>query len=522
MPKERSDYLFLLIKSLSKGEKRYFKLQVGKQASSAKIILLFDLIDKQPDFDEEIILQQAPDIKASQLSNLKAHLYERILHSLRLYHLSNSADIQIREYIDYARILFDRSMYKQCLKVLKKAKKLAVKNDNLEQVLEILKWEKQVVAQGIDTDDQEKVNAIIGEVKDVNNRINNINLLSNIQVKLNNWYIKTGLVRKAHDYEEVREFIERNLPEFNEDDLTFNEKLNLFSVYVSYYLFVYDFHNAHHFAKKWVNLFDDSPEFIPIKTEMYIRGIHKLMLTQSRLQKYQEYVASGNKLKAIYKMQGITLNENIRLMLFKSITIYDINRHFLTGDFSRGISVISHIKHGLDQFIDKLGKHSAIIFYYKFACMYIGDSNYRMSAYWLQKIINEQNVDVREDIHCFARILNLINHYEMGNSDIVDYYIKSTYRFLLKKDDLGNYQKYILKFLRNLNKDTTEGELIARFKQLRSQLLTLVDPYEKRAFIYFDIISWLESKIHKRTVQEVIQEKAMRVIERGKVAKLSA
>jgi hypothetical protein len=522
MPKERSDYLFLLIKSLSKGEKRYFKLQIAKQAASAKIVRLFDLIDKQGIFDDEAILQKAPEIKAEQLSNLKAHLYERILHSLRLFHLSSSTDIQIREYIDYARILFDRSLYKQCLKVLKKAKKLAVKNDNLEQMLEILKWEKQVVAQGIDTDDQEKVNAIIGEVKDVNNRINNINLLSNIQVKLNNWYIKTGFIRKAHDYEEVREFVRTNLPEFREDDLTFNEKLNLFSVYVSYYLFVHDFHNAYHFVRKWVQLFDDSPEFIPIKTEMYIRGINKLMLTQSRLQKYQEFVASGNKLKAIYKIPGITLNENIRLMLFKYTTIYDINRHFLTGDFSGGISLITQIEHGLDQFVDKLGKHSAITFYYKFACMYIGDSNHRMSAYWLQKIINQQNVDLREDIHCFARILNLINHYEMGNADIVDYYIKSTYRFLLKKDDLGNYQKYIMNFLRNLNKGTTEGELIARFKKLRSQLLTLVDPYEKRAFIYFDIISWLESKIQKRTVQEVIQEKAMRVIERERVARLSA
>src|SRR5690606_20276829 len=175
-------------------------------------------------------------------------------------------------------------------------------------------------------------------------------------------------------------------------------------------------------------------------------------------------------------------------MLFKYITINDINQHFLTGNFSGGISLITQIEHGLDQFIDKLGKHSAITFYYKFACMYMGDSNYRMSAYWLQKIINEQNVAVREDIHCFARLLNLYNHYEMGNVDIVDYYIKSTYRFLLKKDDLGNYQKYILNFLRNLNKGTTEGELIDRFTQLRSQLLTLVDPYEKRAFIYFDII----------------------------------
>ena len=50
--------------------------------------------------------------------------------------------------------------------------------------------------------------------------------------------------------------------------------------------------------------------------------------------------------------------------------------------------------------------------------------------------------------------------------------------------------------------------LINQFQSLRNRLLTLVDnPYEKRAFIYFDIISWLESKIQGRKVGEIIKEK---------------
>lgn len=37
-------------------------------------------------------------------------------------------------------------------------------------------------------------------------------------------------------------------------------------------------------------------------------------------------------------------------------------------------------------------------------------------------------------------------------------------------------------------------------------------PYEKRAFLYLDIISWLESKIENRPVAEIIQEKAKELI----------
>lgn len=34
------------------------------------------------------------------------------------------------------------------------------------------------------------------------------------------------------------------------------------------------------------------------------------------------------------------------------------------------------------------------------------------------------------------------------------------------------------------------------------------DPFEKRAFLYLDLISWLDSKIQNRPVQEIIMEKA--------------
>jgi hypothetical protein len=513
MSKQKSEDLFHLIKSLSSSEKRYFKLQMQVYGEDQKSLKLFQAIDRQKVYDENMILKYEAEISPQQFSNLKAHLYHRLLHTMRSFHLKKNKDISIRELIDHAQLLFDRGLYNQCNKLLKKARKLAHKNDNLELMLEILKMEKQVVAQGIGNENPEKVNAIINEVKDVNTRIYNINTLSNILVRLNNWYTKTGFVRKEEYLEEVKQFIRSSMPSFNEENLSFNEKLNLYNVYVAYYLFIQEFDKAYDYANKWVNLFEETPEFIPLKTIMYIRGIHSLMIAQNKLMKYGEFVASAQKLKNVYHIPGIELNENIRAMLFKYITIHDINRYFLTGDFNAGISLVTKIERDLDQFVDKLGKHSTIIFYYKIACMYVGNSNHKMAVYWLQKIINEQNVDLREDVHCFARILNLISHFELGNTDIIDYYIKSTYRFLLAKDDLNNYQKYILRFLKNLTKETTESELVKRFENLRSQLLTLIDnPYESRSFSYFDIISWLESKIQKRSVQEVIQEKARQKI----------
>ena len=54
MSKQNKENLFLLIKSLSKSEKRQFKLFVGRVKSNkdSKFIKLFNLLDKSTKYDE--------------------------------------------------------------------------------------------------------------------------------------------------------------------------------------------------------------------------------------------------------------------------------------------------------------------------------------------------------------------------------------------------------------------------------------------------------------------------------------
>ncbi|MEX2336085.1 MAG: hypothetical protein WD555_02300, partial [Fulvivirga sp.] len=72
MSKEKSDALFNLIKSLKKSEKRYFRIMVShdERNGGRKYIRLFDLIDEQPEFDEEGLLKKDSEINPAQLSNL--------------------------------------------------------------------------------------------------------------------------------------------------------------------------------------------------------------------------------------------------------------------------------------------------------------------------------------------------------------------------------------------------------------------------------------------------------------------
>ena len=76
---QQNDALFVLIKSLSKSEKRQFNLYVGRLDGNndAKFFSLFKFLDKQKKYDEKIIIKSGI-VSKQQLSNLKAHLYKLI------------------------------------------------------------------------------------------------------------------------------------------------------------------------------------------------------------------------------------------------------------------------------------------------------------------------------------------------------------------------------------------------------------------------------------------------------------
>jgi hypothetical protein len=514
MSKEDHIGLFRLIKGLSKSEKRYFKLFAAKEgtAINKKFIRLFDLMDQQVSYSEEDILKKEPSFKRTQMSNLKAHLYRRVLQSLRLYDNKNVKDIRIRELIDHAQILYNRSHYKQCVKMLQKAKKMAHQHNNLELLLEIYKWEKQVLSQTIGKGNQQRVNEIIAQAHDVNNRINKINSFSNILVKLNALYLRKGFARNQEDFDIVTNMLQNELPDYQENSLSFYEKLHLYNLLVDYYFFIQDFKRGCVYAQKWVDLVEYSRQ-IPEYLDLYLKGLNRLMIAQYKLLRYQEFVQNHRRMKSIYQLQGVELDANIQLKLQKYIYSHLFNKFFMVGDFNLGVHMFTKIKPRLELFIPQLDKHSRLIMYYKIACLYFGDGKFNESIKWLYRIINTEEEDIREDVHSFARIINLISHFELGHIEVIPYYLRSTYRYLSKKDDLQQFQQYILRFIKQLDGNMTQHALISQFRSLRNDLLTLVDsPYEKRAFIYFDIISWLESRIEGRTVGEVIKEKARALI----------
>jgi hypothetical protein len=186
--------------------------------------------------------------------------------------------------------------------------------------------------------------------------------------------------------------------------------------------------------------------------------------------------------------------------------------HFLEGDFEGGKYLVDEVLKNLKINEDRIDEHHVMVFYYKIASLYFGAGDNRKCIEYLKKIIDNKNLSMREDLMCFARVLSLVAHYECGMDYHLEVQLKSTYKFLIKMNDLHEVQREMIKFLKNLG-SIFPHQLKGEFKKLHTRLKTFENhPYEKRAFLYLDIISWLESKIENKTVASIIQEKAKKLL----------
>ena len=139
MPNRQTDSLFQLIKSLEKSEKRNFKLYVKRNSGGEdlKVVQLFDALDKMDMYDEEQLLKKNKGIQKKQLSNIKAHLYKQLLNSLRLIKNEDNIDLLLHEQMDYARILYNKGLYLQSLKILDRMKDMAEANNQFTYLQQV-------------------------------------------------------------------------------------------------------------------------------------------------------------------------------------------------------------------------------------------------------------------------------------------------------------------------------------------------------------------------------------------------
>ncbi|RYY48614.1 MAG: hypothetical protein EOO06_09740 [Chitinophagaceae bacterium] len=511
MSNRSTDPLFQLVKSLEKSEKRNFKLFVKRNSSTEdlKTIQLFDAMDSLGEYDEKQILKKASSITKVQLSNLKAQLYRQILSSLRLIREEHNIDLQLHEQMDHARILFNKGLYLQTLKLLEKLKEMARHYQQLTYLQQALFFEKKIEALYITRSIQNRAEALAAEANQVNLELISVNELSNLSLQLYSWYIENGHARNERDLRELKKHFEKHIPSSPAGLNNFYEKLYYYQCLCWYNFIKQDFLLYYKYSRKWIDLFAQDPAMLQAETPIYIKGMHNLMSAYFDLANHKKLNAAIKQFEKFTASKLVTQNDNNRLLAYQYLYTARINLCFLEGRFSKGLLLVPFLEKMLKEYGLFLDTHRVLVFYYKIACLYFGSGDNEKAIDYLNRIIN-QKTDLRTDLQCYARLLNLIAHYELENFSLLEYLIKSVYRYMAKMENLSKVEEEMFSFLRRSFKVGAHA-LKPEFEKLYSKLKKLKgNPLESRAFVYLDVISWLESKINNVHVQDVVRAKFLK------------
>lgn len=508
MTKREKDNLFALVKSLTKSEKRQFKLYVGRIGvnTDSKFLSLFNVLDKLKDYDEAHILNTGVVTK-SQLANVKAHLYRQILISLKLNPSHQNVRSQIREQLDFASILYHKGLYKQSLKLLGKSKEVAILNEEKNLAYEIVELEKVIESQYITRSMVGRADALTVQAKELSEANVLTSRLSNLTLQLYGIFLKTGYVKSQEESEWVTDYFNKNLPDYQFEELGFREKLWLYKAHLWYNFLIQDFLNCYRYSLKWVDLFYQNPNMIKQNPVFFLRGnnylLESLFLSKNR-SKFRDKL---QQFELAHKDKVIPKDENTEALTFLFLTTHRINLCFMEGSFIKGQLLIPEIEHQLKIYNTRIDAHHIMSLYYKFACLHFGAGNNLECIAYLDKIITNKALAMREDLLCFSRVLNLVAHYEAGQDYHLQRLLKSTYKFLIKMNDLHEVQKEMIAFIKSLQ-DVYPQDIKNAFSGLHKKLKAFEDdPFEGRAFLYLDIISWLESKIYNRPIDQIVFEK---------------
>lgn len=499
MSRKSENDLFELIKSLNKGEKKSFTLFANYYSEGDKShIRLFELMDAQVNYDEEKIklFFKKEKIK-SPLPRVKNYLLEIILKSLRFHHSGKTIDSQIRALIADADIFHSKGLRILKARRLEKAKALATRYQKHEATLEIIN---KIWKYKLDYNNKETL-------KEYEQLTNKIILKRKYQQIAQDtmMLLKDGLVRSKSlkkDWEKVMLnplLAKKNEPEGFEDNHFYH------NIYLVYY------ERMNQFTKSWYHLemmlknFEKHPELISQWNSLYYstlgnlvgilcakKEIEKAEVTMSKLLDMQEWDLSLVDKKNLKNYIAFAHCNLLRGALF-------------VKEFNDGVRIAKQAQAFISQNIIPLQYRTQLLL--TLTNFYFCIGNYAEALKWNNKQLNQSKESQKEDDFVFAKIFNLIIHYELGNEEQLPYLMRSTQRFLNKSKKMYKTENAILRFMQT-SLYASKSKQANLFKELKTDLLKITkNEFESKVIDHFDFISWLESKIENKPFIEVLKEK---------------
>ncbi len=503
-----SDRLHRLIKSLTKAEKRYFKLFSSRHTIGEvnHYVRLFDAIESMKVYNEEkLLLQFREEDFIRFFSITKSRLFERVLLSLDAFHHASSVDAELWKELHFAEILYKKTHYDMCARRLEIARRLATRYEKFAVLAQISDMEKTLAEKDSYSGRTENDIARMQEDdKRIAEQLGVFNELWNVKSLLFMQLNSRGPTQNAKELSDYRDALDKIYQKTNPVLLSQNARFMFHHAYSAYHFAAGQYEDCREHLEKNTHLIETNTDIFRDEPNIYFGVLTNLIYICSRLQQYDDVMKNLKKLRALPEKLDTARNEDLELKLFSSAYSLELTLYNTTGRFEKSVAIAPRIEKGLERFEGKLSILRQAYFRFTIAVGYFGAGKYQAAQRWINKLTSDPNMEQTEAIFIVAQIFAIVIHFELGHDDQIPYITRATRRYLNMKRRPYKFERLMLRFFDRYKSTNTSG-----FPELRKDLVALEqDNFDRAAFEYFDFPAWVESKSKGVSFRAVVEEKS--------------
>ncbi|MCB0397400.1 MAG: hypothetical protein KDD36_12130 [Flavobacteriales bacterium] len=349
------------------------------------------------------------------------------------------------------------------------------------------------------------------EVKQITDKLINRNAYNALSDKIFALHKTKGQARSREELEAYDRLYDKELLDDDARALSYDGRRFMYAARMFYAHAVDDVKKSHDARRKLVKHIESNDDRLQANPKMYIYALNNLLISSIQLHNELEFHDTLAKLDALpSKLPNTSLTKDLQARVFESRYIHETDFLIKLARYDEGVVLNEKIETLWEEMEPNLDRAFAVTLCNNMMCLYFGAGQYKKALQWLNRVLDSKD-EVREDILCYARIINLILHYELGNQLILPYLLRSTYRFLSKRNSTLRYEQLVLDTMKKLLRVREKEELPDIFSVLRDKLITLADdPFERIITEDLNLIAWLESKVSGRGYAEIAAEKLPR------------
>ncbi len=500
----KTESLIYLINSLTKAEKK--SISSSMMNSTSNFEKLYNIILKKKNITADLVRQEYDTIcENTSFETSVIYLHKHLLNAILELRKYQNPNFLLFDNIAKARILFEKSLYKECFKLLKKNKNIALKHENHYAFLISSRLELDyLLSLNYPEIDEKTLLKKQFKLNDSLLIIQKTNQLSSLLELLKHRIIYTGNARTELQKNKLNDLVMSEMSimnSFTKENVEMNKLHQLFQA--NYLIDVGDFKSAQRSFSELNSLMEAHKDLWsdpPIYYLFTIEGILDTLRSQKKYEAMTYFIEQLKKLQGSY--QYFNLRIECTIFLYELIPVLD------NGDFDSCLKKMNVSAKNILKNENLLSLSQNAELKLHIALIHFGLREFKKAQKILNKIIFASKDYTQLPLYRTIRLVNLMILYELKDFDFIKYESRTLNREIQMAKNNYTIERELIKFVNKHNLPYLNSKRIKLWEEKEEKFkLISEDIYEKQTLKYFDFLIWIESKIKRVKLSQLLSEK---------------